>query len=206
MNRQRLILFVLAITFLIAAFWSYKASPKPKTVDKLNFPPGGQQAPQAQASARAAAPDKYDNRILNLASLEQIQAGFNGYRRNLFKPIFIDEHKVLKQKAAAFKQPQMPVAQPQKETAVVVPPAVQTEAAATLGRFIFLGFLKKDARKTIFLARDKDIFLVKKGEKVSGRYEASSITDQALTLIDTENGSEIVVPLVENKPLAAAVK
>lgn len=203
MNRQRLILFVLAIVFLIASFWSYKAAPKPKTVDKLTYPPG-QQAKQAAAPARSTTQEKYDGRILNLALLEQIRADFTGYRRNIFKPIFIDEHKMLKQKAAAFKQPQLPPVQSQKDASVVVPPAAQPEAAVALGRFIFLGFLKKDARKTIFLAKDKDIFLVKKGEKVSGRYEASSITEQALTLIDNQTGDEIVVPLIENKPLATA--
>jgi len=205
MNRQRLILFVLAIIFLIAAFWSYKAAPRPKTVDKLTYPPG-QQAKQAPTAARTSAQKKYDDRILNLSLLEQLQADFKGYRRNIFKPIFVDEQKMLKQKAVAFKQPLPPPVQPQKPSSVIAAPSGDQTEAVALARFIFLGFLKKDAKKTIFLAKDKDIFLVKKGEKVSGRYEASSITDQALTLIDTETGAEIVVPLIENKPLAAAAK
>lgn len=206
MNRQRLILFVLAIVFGVSAFWSYTAVPRLKTVDKLTYPPG-QQAKPVSTPSGASAKEKYDGRILNIALLEQLEVGFNGYRRNLFKPIFVDEQKMLKQKSAASKPPQLPQlppVQPQKAASVVLPTA-QPEAVA-LARFTFLGFMKKDASNTIFLARDKDIFLVKKGEKVSGRYEASSITEQALTLIDSQTGDEIVVPLIENKPLAAAVK
>jgi hypothetical protein len=93
----------------------------------------------------------------------------------------------------------LPPVQSQK-AAPVVP---QPETVA-LARFTFLGFLKKDAQRTIFLGKDNDIVLVKKGDKIAGRYEATSITDQALTLFVTDTGGEIVIPLIENRPLAAA--
>ena len=57
--------------------------------------------------------------------------------------------------------------------------------------FVFLGFLKKDNRKTIFLTNDKEIVLVRKGDRFAKRYEATSITDQALTIRDTGSGEEI---------------
>jgi hypothetical protein len=199
MNRQRLILFILVTIFAIAAVWSFTAIPRPKTVDRLTYPPGVQTKPSppvAQKSVREA----YDGRMLNIILLEKEQPEYKGYHRNIFKPIFVDEQKLLKQKAAAIKPPQLPPVQSQK-AAPVAPVAPQPESAP-LARFTFLGFLKKDAQRTIFLSKDKDIILVKKGDKVAGRYEATTITDQALTLLVTDTGGEIVIPLIENRPLA----
>lgn len=204
MNRQRLILFVLVIVLVAAVIWSYTAMPRPKTVSTLTYAPGRQAKP-AVTTAKTPLGAAADGRVLKLSLLEQEPSTFKGYRRNIFKPVFVDEVKLLKQKAAAVKPPQLPPAQPQKVVPVqpVQPVAAQPEAVP-LARFTFLGFLKKDAHRTIFLAKDKDILLVKKGDKIAGRYEASSITDQALTLLVTDTGDEIVIPLIENRSLGAA--
>lgn len=208
MNRQRLILFVLAILLVIAVIWSYSARPRPKTVSTLKYPPvqkGGVVPPPAKPAPAGAS----DGRILALAVPQQDQTSFKGYRRNIFKPVFVDEVKLTKQKAAALKPPALalPVPAPKSalpEPAQPVPAIAARPESAPLARFTFLGFLKKDAQRTIFLAKDKDIILVKKGDKIAGRYEASSITDQALTLVVSDTGDEIVIPLIENRPLAAA--
>ena len=112
----------------------------------------------------------------------------------------------MKLKAVAIKPPPLPpVAAPPPK--VEPPPVAQPETLqSTLARFVFLGYLKKDNRKTIFLSKDKDIILVRKGDKFAGRYEAKSITDQALTIVATDTGEEIIIPLLENQPLVAAGK
>ena len=56
----------------------------------------------------------------------------------------------------------------------------------------------------IFLSKDKEIFVVKKGDKIGGKYEAANITDEALTISILPDGGEIIIPLVENRPLNAA--
>jgi len=71
-----------------------------------------------------------------------------------------------------------------------------------MAKFQFLGFLKKDNKKTIFLHKDNEIILVKKGDKIANKYEVTSITDDALIINSTLGGGQIVIPLVENKPLA----
>lgn len=199
MNRQRLILFVLVIVFAVASFWSYWAMPRPKTV-ALTFKPG-QQPKAAGGAADKTVQGTDDGARLKIDLLEKEQTGFKGYRRNLFKPLFSDERMTVKQKAVVIK-PMPPVPAP-KVSPTVEPVLVLPEAAA-LARFTFLGFLKKGSVKTIFLAKDKDILLVKKGDTVAGRYEATEVTDQALTLTVLDSGTEIVIPLVENRPLAAA--
>jgi hypothetical protein len=198
MNRQRLILFILVIILGVASLWSYSAVPRPKTISTLTNIPGK----RAKVATVALAPDKTprtvdDGTTLNLALIEKEAADFTGYRRNIFKPFFIDEIKMVKLKAVAIKPPPPapPVAPPPRPIAVL--PEV-----APLARFIFLGFLKKGSVKTIFLSKDKEILLVKMGDKVAGRYVATDISDQSLTLTVSDTGDTIVIPLLENRPLA----
>lgn len=205
MNRQRLILFILVILFGIALLWSYSAMPRPKTVSTLTFKPGQQGKQPIKVAKAEKQPAKVDDgSILNIGLLDREHIGFKGYRRNIFKPVFANELKMFKQQATAIKQSSS-VAKPNPSN-VVTPPTqaviIQPETAP-LAHFTFLGFLKKGAVRTIFLAKDKDILLVKKGDKIAVRYEATEISDQALTLSVTDTGEEIVIPLIENKPLEA---
>jgi len=214
MNRQKLTLFILLIVLVLAVVWSFMSVPRQKTVKTLKYAPGQKQSavttaaatPALTAAAQTPAPAAVgDERTLRLDLLEREQSGFKGYRRNIFKPIFMDDLRLMKQKALAFKPPPLPpvaVLPPKVE-----PPIAQPETLkSTLARFVFLGYLKKDNRKTIFLSKDKDIILVRKGDKFAGRYEAKSVTDQALTIVATDSGEEIIIPLLENQPLVAAGK
>ena len=199
MNRQRLILFILVILFGIAALWSYSSMPRPKTVSTLTYK-SGQQAKSVVALTDKPTSDADDGSRLKISLLDKEPAGFKGYRRNIFKSIFVDEIKFVKQKVVAIKPPPiMPPAPVQP-----VQPVIMQPETTPLARFTFLGFLKKGSVRTIFLAKDKDILLVKKGDKVAGRYEATEISDQALTLTVADTGDEIVIPLIENRPLATA--
>jgi hypothetical protein len=209
MNRQRLILFVLLIGFAVSIAWSYKAVPRQKTVKELVYKPGQQvkvdaTVPSGQSTKPQQQATDDDGSHLKLELLDREPAHFKGYRRNLFKPLFFDEFKMAKLKSVATKQV-VPPPVPQK---IVTPPVdsvlIQPEPAQPLARFTFLGFLKKGSIKTIFLAKDKDILLVKKGDKIADRYQAEDITDQALTLTVLDTGDEIVIPLIENRPLISA--
>ena len=200
MNRQRLILFILVLLFGVVSLWSYSVMPRPKTVGTLTFKPGQQAKPAAVPDKTARNDD--DGTRLKIALLDTEPTVFKGYRRNIFRPVFVDETEIARQQAVAVKP--LPPPPPPKVTAAPVAPVVIQPETAQLARFTFLGFLKKGPVRTIFLAKDKDILLVKKGDKVAGRYEATEISDQALTLTVTDTGDEIVIPLVENRPLATA--
>jgi hypothetical protein len=90
---------------------------------------------------------------------------------------------------------------------IIAPPtpvvAEPTPLQRDMAKFTFLGFMKKDNRKTIFLSNDKDIFVVKKGDKIAGKYEVTSLTEEALTISSMQDGGEVIIPLIENKPLNA---
>ena len=193
MNRQRLILFILVILFGVAALWSYSAMPRPKTVSNLTFKPG-QQAKPVVAGTEKPGRDGDDGTRLKISLLDTEKPEFKGYRRNIFKPVFVDEMAVAKQAVPFY--PPLRVPPPSSE------PMIMTPTAAPLASFTFLGFLKKGSVKTIFLAKENDILLVKKGDKFAGRYEATDISDMELTLKTTDSGETIVIPLVENLPLA----
>jgi len=219
MNKQKLALLIVLIVLVLAVIWSVISAPRQKTVSTRKVASGQTQQAEratavsaarlAESAAKPAAKPALaaDERTLRLDLLEREHSGFKGYRRNLFKPIFTDEITLMKQKAAAFKPMLVPPVAFVAPIPVPVQPVVQPVThQSTLAQFTFLGFLKKDNRKTIFLSKDKEIVLVRKGELFAKRYQATAITDQALTIRVTDSGEEIVIPLTENRPLAAAIK
>ena len=206
MSRQRMILFVLLILLLLAMAWSYYSYPRARSVSHLKYPPGAHIiAEKKRVPAISPEAPMSERSLLRLDLLDREQSTFRGYRRNIFKPVFVDELKMMKQVASHLK-PVLPPVQPQKSAppppiapAVAVPVTAERELAS----FTFLGFLNKDNRKTIFLAKEKEIILVKKGDTFAGRYMAASLTDNALTILVTDTGEEIVIPLSESKTLSA---
>jgi hypothetical protein len=203
MNRQKLILFVLLILLVLAVFWSFTRLPRQATVSTLKYAPGQQaSAPRPTSPVDAAFSNQSGGRTLRLDLLVQERQGFKGYRRNIFKPVFVDELKLIKLQSAAIRPAALPPLQPVK----IVPaqPPVVAAPLRELVRFTFLGFLQKENRTTIFLSRDKDIFLVRKGDTFGGRFMATAISDQALTIKVNDSAEEIVIPLIENMALRAA--
>lgn len=213
MNRQRLILFLLLIALALAVTWSFFAMPRPKAAPSLKYAPGQRTTSAGGAAGRttqtAALPS--DTRILKLELLNREQGGFKGYRRDLFRPIFVDEIKLMQHKASALKLVKIkppPLPPPPSPPPHIVPAMSAAEEQALqnrreLANFIFKGFLSKDRQKTIFLSKDGAILLVKKGDVFEKRYKAASISDQTLIIQVTDTGEEIVIPLVENLSLKA---
>lgn len=175
--------------------------PRQKTVSTLKNPSGQRAIPGGRSSAGTSSVSSADTLRLDLLDREAMP-DFKGYRRNIFKPIFSDESKMPKRKVVSVKRRSLPL--PPPPPPVPVQPMVAETARPELAKFTFLGFLQKDKRKTVFLSRDNQILLVKKGDIFAGRYEASSITDQALTIRVTDTGEEIVIPLIEYASLRAA--
>jgi hypothetical protein len=198
MNREKLILSILLIVLVAAAAYSYIRMPRQKTVAELKYVPGMKATPRV-----ATAPQVADEVTLRLDLLDKQSSRFAGYKRNLFKPVFYEEQKAL----PTPPPPPPPRPQPVKPAAAPAPPpppavAEQTPLQRDMASFTFLGFLKKGEKKTIFLSSNKEIFLARKGDRLSGKYDVTNITDEAL-VITSLDGGEIVIPLVENKPLSA---
>ncbi|GAM10650.1 hypothetical protein OR1_02939 [Geobacter sp. OR-1] len=201
MSRQKALLALLLALFGVTVVISYFRMPRQKSVATLKYIPGAVAAPRSKNVAQIPEESR-----LRLDLLENTQAHFTGYKRNIFKPLFHEEQRGLplpppppppKRQAALPPTPpksSLPTSAPQ----VAEPTPVQRDMAT----FTFLGFLKKGSNKTIFLSRNKEIFLAHKGDHLAGKYEVTTITDEALVITSTD-GAEIIIPLVENRPLAA---
>jgi len=202
MNRQKAILAGTLALFACSLVYSFLRMPKLERVEKLTYQPGMTAKPVKTAQARGS-----DEGRVRLDLLERRQAGLPTGGRNIFHSLF---DSGTKKPAIPLPPPPPPPPPPHVPPPVQVPTAPQviepTPLQRDMAKFTFLGFLKKDNRKTIFLTNGKEIFLVKKGDKISGRYDVTALTDDALTITSNEDGGEIIIPLVENRPLAAPRK
>jgi hypothetical protein len=204
MNRQRLLLVGLLLALAVSVMYSYSKYPRQKTVDKLTFAPGKVLRP-----APAKASNKVDDSRIMLALLDERGASGVSYRKDLFRPLFRDETRIVPLPPPPPKPlPSLPPPPPPAPPAVAPLPvsAEPTPVQRDMARFTFLGFMKKDGRKTIFLSSNKEIFVVKKGDKIAGKYEVANVTDDLLTINALGDGGQIIIPLIENKPLSAPKK
>jgi hypothetical protein len=74
-------------------------------------------------------------------------------------------------------------------------------AEIDLPQYSFFGSLTKDGIKTIFLSKENDIYLVKKGKRVDNDYLVCSIETDIMTLLLQSTNEEISVGLQEDTPL-----
>jgi hypothetical protein len=205
MNRRRLILFVLLVVFALSAVYSYIRMPRQQTVAQLKKAPGAPS--QRQGKTMPAAPR--DEKKVHLDLLGCPQPRFAGFRTNIFRPIFHEEAKLVPAPPALPKPVPLPPPPPMPMPSVApqpVPVSTPPPVVRDMARFTFMGFLKKDNQKTIFLTKDKEIILVRKGDKIGGTYEVTNVTDEALSIRVLSDGSEIVIPLVDQKPLSAQMR
>jgi hypothetical protein len=204
MNRQRVTLAVLAVLFACSLLYSFLRMPKQARVEKLTYQPGMTAQPPKGVLEGGS-----DEARVRLDLLEKGQGSLPSGGKNIFQGLF----------AAGGRKPSIPLPQPppppekrvEPPPAPVQPSTVPQVAGPTplqrdMATFTFLGFLKKESRKTIFLSNGKEIFVVKKGDKISGKYDVTTLTDDAITITSLQDGGEIVIPLVENRPLAAPGK
>jgi len=199
MNRQKVVLTVLLVILACSLVIGYLRMPRQKSVEKLTYV-SGMKVPVAR---QVHGSDKADDRV-HLELLDSRPSAGVSVRRNLFSNLFAEVKKPI----TPLPPPPPP---PVKPPVIVAPPVAAPPVAVVeptplqreMARFTFLGFMKKDNRKTIFLSNDKEIFLVRKGDKISGKYDVTSLTEEALTISSLQDGGEIIIPLVENRPLHA---
>jgi hypothetical protein len=197
MNRKKLLLAVLLLLLAVAVVSAYLRWPRQETVGTLDKAPRGKNSTEQRP---AVAPEPtVDDRFVRLDLLQQEGQRFGCFRRNIFRSITRGTMPGGQPPLMALKPPPPPNVPVVPPPSLPQPPPVQRDMA----RFTFLGFLRKDATQTIFLSKDNKIVLVKKGDRIEGKYEAAGLTDDALTIRVLSDGTEVVIPLQENSPLMA---
>jgi len=187
MNRKKLLLSILVLVLALSIGYAFWKSPRQHSVAKLKYAPGAAVRKAPGKAAQAAGGTR-----VRLDLLEGPVATFGGFRRNIFKPIFMDEAAVA---ALAARPPAMKNVKP----AAPAPP-VPFVPPKDIARLTFLGYLQKEGKKTVFLSNESEIFVVKLGGRVAGRYELVRLTDDSLTLRSTVTGDETVIAVAESRP------
>jgi hypothetical protein len=208
MNRKIQVLCILLVVLAGSLVYSFLHSPKEQRVTTLKNAPGGAAAATRKVVPAPAGSAAGDTGV-HLALLDRELPRFSGFRRNIFSPIFREELKLPPFKPLPLPLPPRPVVAPplpQLPQPVQVPPTPEQAAAqadaAELAKFTFLGFLKKDGAKTVFLSSNNEIFLARKGSNLGQKYLVSDLTDDSLTIKSIVGGRELVIPLVENRALS----
>jgi hypothetical protein len=199
MSRQRSILAALLLLFAASLVYSVLRMPKQQRVTKLTYRSGMTAKP-----VKAGEGSENDVAKVRLDLLERGSATLQSGGRNIFSSLFAA--KPIKTVLPLPPPPPPPEKITEPPVTVSPPVAGSTPLQREMATFTFLGFLKKDNRKTIFLSNDKEIFVVKKGDKIAGKYDVTGLTEEAITITSVASGGEIVIPLVENRPLAAPRK
>lgn len=102
--------------------------------------------------------------------------------------------------------PPPPVVLP-KVVAALPPPAAfpvitsrgPSPAQIESGKIKFLGFLQREGDRRVFLSRDKEVFIVKKGDSVS-IFRVSDITENSVTLLSRDSNEEFKLIIEDVKP------
>lgn len=209
MNRQKLALFLLLVSLAGAIGYAFLRSPKQQQVATLKNQPGQKAtvirkqpgAPPKTAAAPVSG-------VVHLELLQREMPGFSGFRRNIFSPLFKEEIKVSAlnlpppppPKKLPPLPPPLPITPPQE--APPPPPTQEQLDEAELGKFVFIGFLKKGTESTVFLSKGGEIFLAKKGGRIGPKFEVTDVTDDAITIKSVQTDRQLVIPLLENRSLS----
>lgn len=209
MNRQKLALSLLLIALAGAIVYAVARTPRQQQVAALKNQPGQKatvlRKQPAAAPKTAAAPS---SGVVHLDLLQREMPGSSGYRRNIFSPLFREETKQSTLKLppppppVKLPPPPAPQAAPPPPPPPPPPPTQEQLDEAELGKFIFLGFLKKGSERTVFLSKGGEIFLAKKGGQVGQKFQVIDVTDDAITIKSAQTDRQLVIPLVEHKSLS----
>lgn len=191
MTRQKRLLSILLAGLLLAAGYAFWATPRQQRVAPL--------AGDLPKSRPVAATVESDIPQVNLQLLTRAgEETYRGYRRNIFAPLY---------KSTALAPPPQPVIAKEEAPPVVAPEVIlqpeREETRRALARFTFLGFLQKNAEKTVFLSAADEIFVVKRGDRFGqGReFFVTHISNEMLQVRQGDDPRTISVPLVEQAPL-----
>lgn len=203
MNRKLVILIVLALTLIATSTWSIISYPRAKTVGRLKYPPGQRTvADKKRKSAARLSGTEVDSQTLRLDLLQERFPRFDGYRRNIFQPIFEDRETVMARKAAeAAAKAAAEAKRALLLRKAVKPPPQPSRMQRELASFKYNGFVLNDGRKTVFLSKGEEVLVLRQGDSFAGKYVAASITDQLLTIKATDTGEEIIIPVSDDRPV-----
>lgn len=183
-NTTILALLLLILAFLVA--YRFATYEEPVRVKELTYKPGGKRVredfkPAVKEVGKTMSSNKEKRR-------------FGGVIRNPFQALYPPTQPPVEQKIEMVGPPP-----PQPTPFPVITARGPSPAQIESGRFKFLGFLQKEGERKIFLSRDKEIFIAKKGDNVS-IFQVADITENSVTLISRDSKEEFKLIIEDLKP------
>ncbi len=188
MKRKKMVLLVLLGVLLLAVAHAWRSSPRQERVSDRPAVASRTPARQpAQAASRGG-----EGLEVRLDLLNRERGRYAGHRRDLFGPLYPPP-----------PPPPPPVAPPVAlPPPPPPPPPPLEEPRPELARFTFLGFLEKEAAKTVFLQRGEEVFVVRKGDRFgqSGQFLLADLSAEQLVIRQGSDPRPITIPLAEKGP------
>lgn len=182
-SRETKILFALLLILAVLIGYRVATREEPKRVKELTFKPvvsGQWSGVSGEKIEKVKEPLKTDKKP------------YKGVIRNPFQPLYPPPPPppVVILKPAP---PPVPASFPVITTKGPSPAQIES------GRIKFLGFLQKEGDRKIFLSKEKEVFIVKKGDNI-GLFEVGDISDSSVTLIARDTKEEFKLTIEDVKP------
>jgi hypothetical protein len=184
-DRKKVVLAICLCLFAISATYRLLNPYQQERVARLTYSGGSSRASKPEPGANSRAPEKEDREVW----IEPL----------LNPPIHSARvHKNIFQK----QKPPGPGPDLSEE-----PVAVQTAAGASpeidkrqqvqedLSKFKSFGYMQGQGDKLLFLERGKDIFLIREGDRIDGKYLVKSITEKQLIIRAESIGEDVRIDL-----------
>jgi hypothetical protein len=188
MEKKKTILTVLTALFFITLVYRIMNPFQQQTVSRLTYQPG-------QSASVNPDADRSDGRLPDPDTSVVLELLMNPQRQSarVFRNIFE------KKSAAADRTPPRTAAPTLPE-----PVGADSDTRANqfayglqqeISRFTVFGAVESDAGRFVFLERSKDIFIVRQGDVIDGKYRIRDISDQAMTIQSEADGQSASIDI-----------
>lgn len=187
---------LIALLFLLATLVFYRLATKEelKRVKELTYKPGTRSYKSGSGTeGKVIVPLQPGETLLESESQKTgKKRPYKGVIRNPFQALYPPPPPP---PAVITKPAPLPVPVPFPVITTRAPSSAQIES----GKFKFLGFLQKEGDKKIFLSKEKEVFIVKKGDSI-GMFQVSDISENSVTLTSRNSNEEFRLTIEEMKP------
>lgn len=186
-DRKKTLLAVLACIFVLSLTYRLLNPYEQKRVKNLTFT--GEKAPAAGRKKPSA---NFDLRSGDLSIRLDLLTDRRIHSGTVQKNLFFEETTVpVKEKPVDI------IKAPPKETEKPISHLEnkRLQIQQELSDFKTFGFLELNNEKTLFLERGKDIFIIRKGDRVNGKYLVKEISESMLTLRAEEINEDVHIDI-----------
>lgn len=185
-SRETKILFALLLILAVLIGYRVATREEPKRVKELTYKPEEISRQSAVGSQRPGISET------KTEPMKAEKRAYKGVIRNPFQPLYPPP-----------PPPPVVISKPVPPPVPASFPVITTKgpspAQIESGRIKFLGFLQKEGDRKIFLSKDKEVFIVKKGDNI-GVFEVGEISDNSVTLIARDTKEEFRLSIEDVKP------